>query len=42
MTKLDERSAKATLVRLGWFAAIWAMSVAAIGLVAAIIRAWLV
>lgn len=29
------------LARLGWFAGIWAASVAAIGLVAACIRFWL-
>ncbi len=32
----------APLRRLGWFVAIWAMSVAALGLVAGILRWWLV
>lgn len=30
------------LRRLGWFVAIWAMSVAALGAVAALLRWWLV
>jgi hypothetical protein len=30
-----------TLSRLGWFVGIWAASVAALGLVAAILRLWL-
>lgn len=29
------------LVRLGWFAGIWAASVAALGLVSLLLKAWL-
>lgn len=32
---------RATLVRLGWFCAIWLASVAALGLVSLALRAWL-
>jgi hypothetical protein len=32
---------RGTLSRLGWFVGIWAVSVVAIGLIAAFIRFWL-
>nr|WP_140404559.1 DUF2474 family protein [Sphingomonas sp. CDS-1] len=32
---------RATLVRVGWFVAIWAISVAALGLLSLLIRSWL-
>ncbi|MBO9581078.1 MAG: DUF2474 family protein [Sphingobium sp.] len=34
-------SFRLALSRLGWFVGIWAVSVAALGLVAAILRFWL-